>query len=151
MPELNNYIHKTKHAQVEALMKHFEIVKNFVETRSVIGPPKSLFDKLYFRCTKLNENFVDEVKSTGDVNQRSPKRSSGTKSHPDPKEADTERGQQPEGQNGSMVQQLGSARENPQIRKVSSRPSIRYQYGESHRQKSKPRFRRVWAGPRRRT
>ncbi|KAM0801512.1 hypothetical protein BDR22DRAFT_176990 [Usnea florida] len=124
LPQLSAYVPKTKDAHVKTLMKQFEVVKNFVETKSVIGPPKILFDKLYIKCAKLLEKFDGEVKPTGDINKRSPKRSARTDPQPNPRETHTERGQQPEGHNGSVVPQLVSARESSQSREVSSPPSI---------------------------
>ena len=140
LPKLNLYIPTTKPAHVRSLMKNFEIVKKFVETESVLGPPKSLFDKLYKSCAKLSEKFEGEVKSTGDYNQRSPKRSSRTGSHRNPKETRRGRGQQPEWKNNSVIQQLGLARRSPQrtekppwsFRKVFKLPSIRYHPSDSH-------------------
>ena len=96
LPQLSAYVPKMKYAHVKSLLKQFEDVKNSVEAESVIGPPKSLFDKLYIKCAQLWEKSDGEVKSTGDINKLSPERLSRTGSHPNPKETHTERGQQPE-------------------------------------------------------
>lgn len=120
IPKLNNYIPTTKHGHVKSLMKNFETVKKFVDTSSIIGPPRSLFEQLYKSCAKLRDRLEGEVKSTGHGSQAFPKRSSRRDSYPNPKKTHTVIGQQPKRQNGSMVQQPGSAREGPRIRKVFS-------------------------------
>lgn len=144
LPRLNYYIPRTKPEHVRSLMENFDLVKKFVEAKSVYCVPRSLFDTLYISCAELKEKFRGEIKSTGDSNQGFPQRSPPKGSPPNPKETHTERGQQLEWQNGSMVQQLGSAKKNPQKTQKSpwsSRgffsPSRRYHYSKSHQKRAK--------------